>query len=158
MAGTSGLTWVVDPIDGTVNYLYEIPAYAVSIAVVTGDPRTPGGYEVLAGVVHNPVLGETFSAVRGRGARLTDPRGERPLAVRVDGDAVTDLGQALLATGFGYEARRRVVQAEVVQQAAAAGAGHPADRQRGARPLQRGGRAGRRLLRARPQPVGPRGR
>ncbi|GAB3675999.1 inositol monophosphatase family protein [Angustibacter aerolatus] len=116
VAGTSGLTWVVDPIDGTVNYLYEIPAYAVSIAVVTGDPRTPGGYEVLAGVVHNPVLGETFSAVRGRGARLTDPRGERPLAVRVDGDAVTDLGQALLATGFGYEARRRVVQAEVVQQ------------------------------------------
>ena len=44
--GTSGLTWVVDPIDGTVNYLYGIPSYAVSVAVVTGDPTRPGALGV----------------------------------------------------------------------------------------------------------------
>src|SRR3954454_2445129 len=66
----SGITWVVDPIDGTVNYLYGIPAYAVSIAAVTGDPRDPAGHEVLAGCVHNPVADETFTATLGGGSFL----------------------------------------------------------------------------------------
>jgi myo-inositol-1(or 4)-monophosphatase len=106
VAGTSGITWVVDPIDGTVNYLYNIPAYAVSVAAVTGDPRVPGGYDVLVGCVHNPVTGDTWTAVRGGGAFLD---GER-LAVR----DVDDLGQVLLATGFGYAPQRRAHQASVV--------------------------------------------
>jgi len=106
VAGRSGLTWVVDPIDGTVNYLYGIPAYAVSVAAVTGDPQRPGGYEVLVGCVHNPVTDETWTASVGGGAYLD---GER-LAVR----EVDDLGQVLLATGFGYAARRRAHQARVV--------------------------------------------
>ncbi|WP_426566712.1 inositol monophosphatase family protein [Angustibacter sp. McL0619] len=102
----SGITWVVDPIDGTVNYLYGIPAYAVSIAAVTGDPRDPAGHEVLAGCVHNPVSGETFTATLGGGSYLDG----RPLRV----NDVHDLGQCLLATGFGYAAERRRKQAQVI--------------------------------------------
>ena len=104
--GSSGVTWVVDPIDGTVNYLYGIPAYAVSVAAVTGDPKRPGGYDVLVGCVHNPVTGDTWTASRGGGSYLD---GER-LAVR----EVDDLGQVLLGTGFGYAASRRAHQAQVV--------------------------------------------
>src|ERR1700712_1090091 len=59
--GTSGLTWVVDPIDGTVNYLYGIPAYNVSIAVVEGDPD-PATWRALAGCVVNPAVGEGYTA------------------------------------------------------------------------------------------------
>jgi myo-inositol-1(or 4)-monophosphatase len=113
VAGSSGVTWVVDPIDGTVNYLYGIGQYAVCVAAVAGDARDPSGHEVLAGCVHNPVLGETWTAVRGGGAFLTTAgRGRRPVHVR-DGD---DLGQVLLATGFGYQASRRKHQAAVVAQ------------------------------------------
>lgn len=90
----SGITWVVDPIDGTVNYAYGIPAYAVSIAVVEGPPE-PGEWTALAGVVFNPVSGELFRASRGEGAWL----GDRRLAVN---DPVSAAG-ALLATGFGYD-------------------------------------------------------
>ncbi|MCT9820819.1 inositol monophosphatase [Microbacterium sp. W1N] len=91
--GTSGITWVVDPIDGTVNYAYGIPQYAVSIAAVTGEP-TPETWEALVGVVHNPAVVETFLALRGGGAWLAGRR----LAVSQSGDA-----GALLATGFGYD-------------------------------------------------------
>jgi myo-inositol-1(or 4)-monophosphatase len=113
VAGSSGVTWVVDPIDGTVNYLYGIPQYAVCVAAVAGDPHDPGGHEVLAGCVHSPVLGETWTAVRGGGAFLTTAgRDRRPVHVR-DG---VDLGQVLLATGFGYQASRRRHQAAVIAQ------------------------------------------
>jgi myo-inositol-1(or 4)-monophosphatase len=111
VAGSSGVTWVVDPIDGTVNYLYGIGQYAVCVAAVAGDPHDPAGHEVLAGCVHNPVLGETWTAVRGGGAFLTGASGDpRPVHVR-DG---IDLPQVLLATGFGYQAARRRHQAAVV--------------------------------------------
>ena len=106
IGGTSGITWVVDPIDGTVNYLYGIPAYAVSVAAVTGNPSDPAGHQVIAGCVYNPVLDETFTATRGGGAYLDGRR----LRLR----PAPPLDQALLATGFGYEARRRRHQAEVV--------------------------------------------
>ena len=91
--GESGLTWVVDPIDGTVNYAYGIPHYAVSIAVVEGEPD-PQAWDALAGVVYTPVVDELFRASAGDGAWLGSTR----LAV----SEPTDAG-ALLATGFGYD-------------------------------------------------------
>lgn len=91
--GASGVTWIVDPIDGTVNYAYGIPSYAVSIAAVRGNP-VPREWEGLAGVVYAPAGGELFHAARGHGAFL----GEAPLAVTTE----TPAG-ALLATGFGYD-------------------------------------------------------
>jgi myo-inositol-1(or 4)-monophosphatase len=103
--GTSGINWVVDPIDGTVNFLYGIPAWAVSIAVVEGSPE-PGGWTALAGVVANPVTGEIFEATAGGGARL----GSRDLSVNTG----VPLGQALIGTGFSYSAERRRAQAEVL--------------------------------------------
>lgn len=99
-AGGSGpVRWVVDPIDGTVNYLYGIPAYAVSIAAEVAG-------EVVVGVVHNPVSGETWSAIRSAGAVL----GDRP--VRVSGE--TRPARALVATGFGYDPAVRARQGAAV--------------------------------------------
>ena len=101
--GTSGVRWVVDPIDGTVNYLYGIPMWAVSIgAEVDG--------RAVAGVVHVPAMGETFVATLGGGARLVDRDGARPLQVR----DCPDLASSLVATGFGYRPERRRAQAAVV--------------------------------------------
>lgn len=89
--GSSGLTWVVDPIDGTVNYAFGVPIYSVSIAVTDGtDPRS---WRVKAGAVFAPGLGELFSAAEGEGAWLGDER----LAVTTDVSA-----GALIGTGFGY--------------------------------------------------------
>jgi len=104
--GTSGLDWVVDPIDGTVNFLYGIPAWAVSIAVVEG--AGAGGVDgtTLAGVVVNPVTGELFEATAGGGARLAG----RELAV----NPTVALGSALVGTGFGYAAEQRRKQARVL--------------------------------------------
>lgn len=92
-SGLSGITWVVDPIDGTVNYAAGIPAYNVSIAAVRGtaDPET---WDTLAGAVFAPALGEMFTATRGHGAWLDGAR------LRVTTE--TPAG-ALLATGFGYD-------------------------------------------------------
>jgi myo-inositol-1(or 4)-monophosphatase len=99
--GSSGVRWVVDPIDGTVNYLYDIPTYAVSIAVEY-DGQT------VAGVVVDAPKGEVFTATLGGGAFLDG----KPIRV----SDCADLGKALVGTGFGYDATRRGVQAEVVQQ------------------------------------------
>ena len=108
-AGTSGLTWVVDPIDGTVNYLYGIPEFAVSVAVVVGDPAGRG-WTPVAGAVHNPSRAETFHAHLGGGARRSSSTGTRALAV----SQVADLGLSLVGTGFGYAPRRRVRQGRVL--------------------------------------------
>lgn len=111
-AGASGLTWVVDPIDGTVNFLYGLPAYAVSVAVVEGDPTVPGRWTPVAGVVHAPALGRTYLAGRGLGAWCLDERaGTRE---RLGGDRGVPLSSALVATGFGYRAERRAAQGAVV--------------------------------------------
>jgi myo-inositol-1(or 4)-monophosphatase len=97
--GTSGVRWVIDPLDGTTNYLYRHPIWAVSVAAeVDGD--------VMAGVVATPGLGETFTAARGKGAWLN---GE---AIAVSG--ATDLASALVGTGFAYVAERRARQAAVL--------------------------------------------
>lgn len=103
--GTSGLTWVVDPIDGTVNYLYGIPHWAVSIAVVEGDPD-PLAWRALAGCVTNPVTGEIYTATDAGGAFS----GNQQLRVAEP----PSLAQALVGTGFGYDARVRGRQGLVV--------------------------------------------
>lgn len=102
----SGVTWIVDPIDGTVNYLYDIPQYAVSIAVVEGDAN-PETWAQLAGVVNNPAISEVFTAARGEGAQLNGA------AIRVNHE--TDMAFALVATGFSYSTEDKAKQAAVLQ-------------------------------------------
>lgn len=95
----SGRRWVVDPLDGTTNYLYGFPAWAVSIALEDGDAGA-------VGVVFDPLHDEMFTAVRGEGALLN---GE---PIEVSGRETLD--RALVATGFGYDADRRALQASVL--------------------------------------------
>jgi myo-inositol-1(or 4)-monophosphatase len=101
ITGEGRVRWVVDPIDGTVNFLYGVPEWAVSIAVEVDG-------EVVAGVVNVVPRGEVFTAARGGGAWLA---GERLRC-----NSGVPLEQALIATGFGYEPGRRAVQAEVLAQ------------------------------------------
>ncbi len=104
-AGSSGLTWVVDPIDGTVNYLYGIAEYAVSIAVVEGEPA-PLQWTALAGVVFSPVADELFTATLGGGARLGSS------SIQVNRGVTLD--KALVGTGFSYSSESRARQGAVV--------------------------------------------
>ncbi|MDO5503778.1 MAG: inositol monophosphatase family protein [Actinomycetia bacterium] len=109
--GSTGITWVVDPIDGTVNYLYNIPSYAVSVAAVIGDPGVEGAWSPIAGAVINPASGEAYSAGLGQGATRKDRHGQTSsLAVSTE----AALSQALVATGFGYASARRAWQAAVL--------------------------------------------
>jgi myo-inositol-1(or 4)-monophosphatase len=94
--------WVVDPLDGTVNYLYGLPDWAVSIAAEVGG-------EIVAGAVYLPVRGELFRAVKGGGAWLGE-EDQSPLQCRPG----VPLAQALVGTGFGYLPGRRKVQGDVV--------------------------------------------
>lgn len=82
--GSSGVSWLVDPIDGTVNFIYGLPAYAVSLAATIGD-------EVVAGYVINVVSGESWAAHLGGGSSVHPP-----------GPVEGGLGHALVATGFNY--------------------------------------------------------
>ncbi len=104
--GASGLTWLVDPIDGTVNYLYGIEAFAVSVAVVTGDPAVAGRWQPLAGCVVAVSSGTTWTAGAGRGAYRDGVTITMPPPAALD--------QALVGTGFGYRPQRRRLQAEVL--------------------------------------------
>lgn len=104
---STGVTWVVDPIDGTVNFLYGLPHYAVSIAAVEG-PANPAEWTVLAGVVFNPATGEMFTASKGGGAFLSD----KPLRVAKP----VDLSEALWLTGFAYAEEYRRAQGELVNE------------------------------------------
>ncbi len=97
--GTSGIRWVIDPIDGTVNYLYGLTGWAVSVGVEQDG-------EAVAGAVFAPSRGELWQGVLGEGSTLNG----RPLRCT----AVTELSQALVATGFGYDARRRAAQATLL--------------------------------------------
>ena len=96
---SSGITWIVDPLDGTVNYLFGIRQWCVSIAC-----RDEAG--LLCGVVHDPNHSETFSAVRDHGAVVEG----RSLSVRDP----QSLAQAMISTGFSYESKQRSAQAAVV--------------------------------------------
>ncbi len=95
IAGTTGLRWVVDPLDGTVNYLFGIPQWCVSVAC-----------EGRAGAILDPLRDELFEVAAGAGARLQG----RPLR----GSRRDALSTALVATGFAYDAGVRARQAEVV--------------------------------------------
>jgi myo-inositol-1(or 4)-monophosphatase len=98
-AGTSGVRWLLDPIDGTVNYVYGLRQYAVSLAAeVDGVP--------VAGAVLNPETGEEWTATRGGGAWRAGHR--------LSGPQTTSVEQSLVGTGFGYDARQRAAQARVV--------------------------------------------
>ena len=101
--GRDGLEWVVDPIDGTTNFLYDLPGWSVSIAARQGG-------ESVAAAVHVPTFGATFTAVRGEGAFVQDAAGRRPLAA----STATDLATALIATGFAYDREDRTGQGSVV--------------------------------------------
>jgi myo-inositol-1(or 4)-monophosphatase len=98
-AGSSGLRWVIDPLDGTTNYLYGLPGWGVSIAAEDADG-------VVAGVVVDAVRGEVYTATRGGGAF----RDGRAIAC----SDVTDLGTALVGTGFAYASERRRAQGVVI--------------------------------------------
>lgn len=103
--GSTGITWVLDPIDGTVNYLYGVPAYAISVGVVTGEPD-PALWTPVAGAVHSVPESVTYSAGRGQGAT----RDGVPLRV----NEPRELATSLVGTGFGYTVARRRVQARVL--------------------------------------------
>jgi myo-inositol-1(or 4)-monophosphatase len=99
-ASTSGIRWIVDPLDGTTNYLYGVPAYSVSVAAERAG-------ETLVGVVIDPTRDETWTAVAGRGSACNG----RPLRLAADGPA---LASSLVATGFSYLPERRSGQARVL--------------------------------------------
>ena len=97
--GTSGISWYVDPIDGTTNFVYGLPLWSTSIAAADADG-------MVVGVVYAPVIGELFAATRGGGATL----GGRPIHC----SDRSDLGLALVGTGFAYAAARRQEQAAIL--------------------------------------------
>jgi myo-inositol-1(or 4)-monophosphatase len=101
--GTSGIHWLVDPIDGTTNFLYGLPGYAVSIAARASvdDPA-----DTLVGVVYVPATDELFTATRDGGAFVN--------GTPIRCSATTDLSLALVGTGFSYQPERRRVQARRV--------------------------------------------
>lgn len=95
----SGVTWVIDPVDGTVNYFYGIPGWSISIAA-----KDESG--TLVGVVHSPSVNSTWYASAGQGAFLND----LPIACN---DPV-DLNRALLSSGFAYDVKDRIQQLKIV--------------------------------------------
>jgi myo-inositol-1(or 4)-monophosphatase len=97
--GGNGRTWIVDPLDGTVNFLYGLRTWAVSIALEDSEG-------LAVGVVFNPVDGECFTALRGEGAALNG----RAISVT----SCSTLDRAMVATGFSYEAERRAEQAALL--------------------------------------------
>jgi myo-inositol-1(or 4)-monophosphatase len=99
-SGASGIAWVIDPIDGTTNFVYGYPAFAISIAASDVDGA-------IVGVVHDPLRRETFSAIRGGGSFLNgQPIPRWTLS--------PPLAESLVATGFSYQADRRAKQAEIL--------------------------------------------
>ncbi len=105
--GESGVVWVLDPIDGTVNFMYGLPAYAVSVAARIGST-------VVAGCVVDVVSGEEFDAARGHGATSRRPDSPHPVQLRVPAHQTPTLDQALVATGFSYDLDTRLKQVAAV--------------------------------------------
>jgi myo-inositol-1(or 4)-monophosphatase len=122
--GSSGLSWVVDPLDGTVNFLFAIPQWSVSVAVRDADGT-------IAGAVFDPNRDELFFATRDRPARMDGPRGAIELSHRAGADVSherrtgedagpggEDLASAMVATGLAYDADVRRAQARVLERVA----------------------------------------
>jgi myo-inositol-1(or 4)-monophosphatase len=119
--GSSGLSWVVDPLDGTINFLFGIPQWCVSVAV-------RDGLGVLAGAIYDPNRNELFTATRDGRPRLIGPAGAHELCGRAPGrqtagepapqataaTAPDELATAMVATGFAYDADVRAAQARVL--------------------------------------------
>ena len=138
--GTSGRRWIVDPLDGTVNFLYGFPVWGVSVALEDEEGMA-------VGVVYDPTRDETFRAVRGEGAELNG----RPLRVRERRELRAAAGGA---PDSATTAERRAAQARADRPAAARGARHPPGRRRRPRPRLAGRRARGRVPRARPEALG----
>ncbi len=98
---TSGYTWVIDPVDGTVNYFYGLPGWNISIAVKDSQGT-------VAGVVHAPTIDATWHATRGGGAFLNN--------LPISCNEPIELNRALIATGFAYELKDRINQLDLVNQ------------------------------------------
>jgi len=96
IVGTSGVVWLIDPIDGTTNFVYDLPGCSVSVAA-----EVDGAMAI--GVVHDLVRNERFRATRGGGATRDD--------ASISVSRKSDLATALVATGFSYDANRRRAQA-----------------------------------------------
>jgi myo-inositol-1(or 4)-monophosphatase len=97
--GTTSVQWLIDPIDGTTNYVYDFPGYSVSIAA-----RINGALAI--GAVVDVAMGRTYQARRGHGAWCDD----QPLSIR----SAPPLSEALVGTGFGYKRERRAAQAQML--------------------------------------------
>ncbi len=97
----SGYTWVIDPVDGTVNYFYGLPGWNISIAV-------KDAHGVLVGVVHAPTIASTWHATRGGGAFLN--------GVSIACNEPIELNRALIATGFAYDVTDRINQLDLINQ------------------------------------------
>jgi myo-inositol-1(or 4)-monophosphatase len=95
----SGITWVIDPVDGTVNYFYGLPGWAVSIAAKNVN-------ETLVGVVHSPTVNATWHASKGGGAFLNN--------VKIACNDPVELNRALLSSGFAYDVRDRIEQLKII--------------------------------------------
>lgn len=95
-SGNSGITWFIDPIDGTTNFLYDLPTWTVSLGAHDADGE-------LAAVVFCPPLNETYTATRGGGAYLN--------GTRIYCNEINDIAQCLIATGFNYSPDNRLIQA-----------------------------------------------
>ena len=100
---TDAVTWVLDPIDGTVNFVYGIPIYSVSVAAQVGGVS-------MAGAVADVGSGEVYSAGLGLGAHVEGARGR----LRLRCTDVSELSMALVSTGFGYSPARRAAQAALL--------------------------------------------
>ena len=108
--GRSGIRWLVDPLDGTTNYLYDVPAWSVSLAAERDGT-------VLVGAVRDPTHGETFGAARGRGSWLWTDGIPEPRRLQREGQVgrvPLRLDTALVGTGFSYAADNRALQATVL--------------------------------------------
>jgi myo-inositol-1(or 4)-monophosphatase len=97
--GATGMGWLVDPLDGTINYLWGVPHWSVSVAATDDEGD-------VVGVVHDPNRGETFTAARGAGARLD--------GTRLQLSPSSDPSEALVGTGFSYVAEQRARQATLL--------------------------------------------
>lgn len=98
--GTSGVVWIVDPLDGTVNYLYDLPGWAVSVAAQLNG-------ETIAGCVYAPSIGRTWSAALGMGAWLN--------RAAIFCNNSVEFEKSLIGTGFSYSAEERSSQGQTVQ-------------------------------------------